>query len=123
MPRRFAFGSWTSSLGLFIMVSYGPGVVAPVAATTLAEVVGNGRALSGQRVTVSGTVADPRLGYAGETTYTLTNGVERLAILGKGNAPTKGVQLQVTGTVGFKEPDEEFTWPPILLDATWQATP
>ncbi len=90
---------------------------------TLADVVANGESLAGRTVTVDGRVADPKLQFAGETTYTLTDGTKRLAVFGKAPAPAKGQHLQVTGTVGFKEGDEEFTWPPILYDATWQTAP
>ena len=92
-------------------------------ATTLSDLVANGAALSGHTVTVVGSVADPKAGYAGETTYTITDGEQRLAIFGKGDTPPVGQRLAVTGTVGFKAPDEEFTWPPVLLHATWQPAP
>ena len=42
-------------------------------------------------------------------------------VLGKGPAPTRDSELTVTGKVGWKEGDEEFTWPPILHGAAWQA--
>src|SRR5689334_23323110 len=108
---------------LALAVVAGLVVASGARAATVADVVANGETLAGRTVTVDGRVADPKLQFAGETTYTLADGTNRLAIFGKAPAPAKGQHLQVTGTVGFKEADEEFTWPPILYDATWQTAP
>jgi len=101
-------------------------LLAPVVAgagETIASVVANGAHLSGQTVTVTGRVADPKATLGNESTFTVTDGDLRLAIFGHGRAPTTGQALVVTGTVGFKPEDEEFTWPPILVNATWTPAP
>lgn len=99
---------------------------APVVAgagETIASVVANGEGLSGRTVSVTGRVADPKATLGSESTFTVTDGDHRLAIFGHGTAPTTGQTLVVTGTVGFKSEDEEFTWPPILVNATWNPAP
>ena len=96
-------------------------LAAPASATTIADVFANAESLDGQQVTVTGRVADPALGFAGESSWTLTDGEHRLVVLGTGPAPTRDSELTVTGKVGWKEGDEEFTWPPILHGAAWQA--
>lgn len=99
------------------------GLATVAGATTIADVAANGESLNGQKVTVTGRVAEPRSGYAGETIYTITDGEHRLTVLGKGDPPAVGTRLSVTGDVAWKEGDEEFTWPPILAGANWEVKP
>ncbi|MFM8410319.1 MAG: hypothetical protein ACKOCT_08575 [Alphaproteobacteria bacterium] len=99
------------------------GLAAVAEATTIADVAANGESLNGQQVTVVGRVAEPRSGYAGETIYTITDGEHRLTVLGKGDPPAVGTQLSVSGKVAWREGDEEFTWPPVLVGATSQVKP
>jgi hypothetical protein len=92
-------------------------------ATTIADIVGAAKTYSGQQVTVVGTVTDPVTAYLGETAYNLAAGDVRITVFGRGAAPAKGDQLQVSGKVGWKEGDEEFTWPPIILESARQLAP
>ena len=95
-------------------------LVVPSSATTIAELVANGATLDGQTVTITGAVAPPVLNTPSETTFNLqdANG-QRVSVFGKGSAPTGGSTVSVTGIVGYKAPDEEFVWPPLLHAATW----
>ena len=96
---------------------------APAAATTVADIVAAPETYRGQHVTVVGTVESPSFAYGNETVYTLSCAERRITVFGYGPAPAVGTQLQVTATVGWKEPDEEFTWPPVLVDSTSQPAP
>jgi hypothetical protein len=95
----------------------------PAAATTIADIVANPEGYSGQQVTVVGTVAAPKAEYAGETVYTLSSGDRRITVFGRGAAPGVGDQVQVGAKVGWREGDEEFTWPPVLFETTRQSAP
>ena len=72
-----------------------------------------------------GTVTAQRLGYAGESVYTLTGDADdqRITVFSRRTPPAEGDRLEVQATVGFKAPDEEFTWPPVLLERGRQAAP
>ena len=96
---------------------------APAAATTVADIVGAPETYRGQHVTVVGTVEAPSFAYGNETVYTLSGADRRITVFGFGPAPTVGTHLQVTATVGWKEGDEEFTWPPVLVNSTSQPAP
>ena len=93
---------------------------ASASAITIAELVANGATLSGQSVTVTGNVTGPALDGVGETTFNLidANG-QRVSIFGKTTHPALGSAVTVSGLVGYKAPDEEFIWPPVVHDATW----
>lgn len=98
--------------------------VCRAAALTIAEVIANGASLQGQIVTVDASVTAQQLDYGGETTFTVTDTTgKRLTVFGKGTAPSANTAVQVTGVVGFKAPDDEFTWPPILHEAHWTTAP
>lgn len=93
-------------------------------AMTIAEVIANGASLQGQTVAVSAAVTDQRFDYAGETTFTVADASgKRLTVFGKGSAPAVNAAVLVTGVVGYKAPDEEFTWPPVLHGAQWSPAP
>jgi len=92
-------------------------------ATTIADIVAAPEGYSGQHVTVVGTVADPRAAYAGDIVYTLTADDRRITVFGRGTLPAGGAHVSVTAKVGWREGDEEFTWPPVLVESAWQATP
>ena len=106
----------TSAIALLLLAGF------PLVAssTTIADVVANGVTFSGQTVSVTGTVTGPLLNGAGETTFNVqdANG-QRLSVFGKGLAPAAGASVSVTGVVGYKAPNEEFVWPPVLHAATW----
>ena len=95
-------------------------IAGSASAITIAELVANGAALSGQSVTVTGNVTGPALDGVGETTFNLidANG-QRVSIFGKTTHPALGTSVTVSGKVGYKAPDEEFVWPPVVHEATW----
>ncbi len=87
-----------------------------VRAASLAAIIDAPASYAGQEVTVVGTVTDQRLGYAGESVYTISGEDRRITVFSRSVPPTTGDRLEVTAQVGWREPDEEFTWPPILLE-------
>jgi hypothetical protein len=104
-----------------VLVLGAPGVA--LAATSIAAIVGAGGSYSGQQVVVTGTVASPAFGYAGEVVYTLTDQDARISVFGYGAPPAVGDRVEVTAKVGWREGDEEFTWPPILLESARHPAP
>ena len=70
-----------------------------------------------RQVTVVGTVVEPVAGSGGESAYNLQDGSRRISVFGKQTPPHLGDRLQVTGTVGYKDPDEEFSFPPVLVES------
>lgn len=92
-------------------------------ATTITDIVGNPEGYVGQEVTVVGTVMDPSAGRGDETVYTLSADDLRITVFGRGSAPGRGDRLEVTAKVGWREGDEEFTWPPILLERARRPAP
>jgi hypothetical protein len=95
-------------------------LAAPAGATTIADLVATPAGYKDQTVTVEGTVASPDVGYAGESAYTLQDGDLRLSIFSRNEPPVAGTRLSVTGRVGYKAPDDEFTWPPVLMESARQ---
>jgi starvation-inducible outer membrane lipoprotein len=98
-------------------------VVTSAGATTIADVVGTPETYSGKHVTVVGTVAAPNGAYKGETVYTLSDGRIRITVFGYGAVPAVGDRVQVDARVGWREGDEEFTWPPVLFETARQPAP
>jgi len=92
-------------------------------ATTIGDVVDAPAQYAGQQVTIVGTVTQETIGYRGESVYTLHDAGKRITVISRANAPAAGDHLQVTATVGFREPDEEFTWPPVLVESGRQLAP
>jgi hypothetical protein len=93
----------------------------PAGAVTIAELVGAGATYKDQTVTVEGTVVSPDVGYKGESAYTLQDGDVRLSVFSRNAPPLAGSRISVTGRVGFKDPDDEFTWPPVVMETARQA--
>jgi hypothetical protein len=89
------------------------------AATPISDVVKHRDTYANQTVTVEGTVTDRSLGYKSDAVYDLRGSDDyNITIVGHGTPPTPGTKLAVTGTVGRKPPDEEFDFPPIILEST-----
>ncbi len=102
---------WTAGLLLLAAPSF--------AATPIGDVVKNRDAYANQTVTVEGTVTDRTIGYKGDAVYDLRGSDDyRITVVGKGAAPSPGTKLSVTGTVGRKPPDEEFDFPPVILESS-----
>lgn len=95
----------------------------PSAATSIAAITDDAASFANQHVTVVGTVTEQRLGYAGESFYTLSGDDRRIGVVSRQPPPAVGDHLQVDATVGYKAPDEEFTWPPVLRETARQPAP
>jgi hypothetical protein len=93
------------------------------AGTSIAAIADHPAAYANQEVTVVGTVTEPSYGYAGESFYTLQGDDRRIGVVSKRPAPAVGDRLEVGARVGYRSPDEEFTWPPILLEGSRRAAP
>jgi len=99
------------------------GLAARAGATTIADIVAAPESYNGQHVTVTGTVADPRAAYVGDTVYNLSADDRRITVFGRGTLPAVGDHVTVDAKVGWREGDEEFTWPPILFETSRQPAP
>jgi hypothetical protein len=75
------------------------------------------------QVTVVGTAEAPSLDYLGESAYQLRDGTRAITVFSHGLAPLSGQRISVTGVVGFRPPDSEFTFPPVLLETARQPVP
>ena len=111
----------TAIAGLLASVLVGTGTVA---ATTIAEIVAQPGAFANAAVTVTGTVTAQRRGpFAGASLFTLEDEGKRVTVLSKQDAPAVGSRVEVHAKVGFSPPDEEFTWPPLLLETAQRSVP
>jgi hypothetical protein len=104
----------------FVMLA---GLVTRTGATTIADIVAAPESYNGQQVTVTGTVADPKAAYGGDTVYNLSADDRRITVFGRGTLPAVGDHVSVDAKVGWREGDEEFTWPPILFESSRQPAP
>jgi hypothetical protein len=93
------------------------------AATSIADIVDHPDDWANAQVTVIGTVVELSLGYKGQSFYTLKGDGRRISIVSPSPAPTVGDRLQVSGKVGRRPPDEEFDFPPVILESGRQAAP
>ncbi len=99
------------------------GVAAYAGATTIADIVAAPESYNGQLVTVTGTVANPSLAYLGDITYNLSADNLRITVFGRGTLPAVGDHVTVDAKVRWRQGDEEFTWPPVLLESSHQPAP
>jgi hypothetical protein len=89
-----------------------------LAATPIGDVVKQRDVYSNQTVTVEGTVTQKSFSYKSDAIYDLRGSDDySITVVGTGTAPTPGTMLSVTGTVGRKPPDEEFDFPPVILES------
>lgn len=84
--------------------------------TSIAAIVESPADYANREVTVVGTVTDQAFGYAGQSTYTIRGNDRRITVVSRRNAPRSGEEVRITGKVGFRPPDEEFTFPPVILE-------
>lgn len=99
-------------------------VVSPAHATTsIADIVDHPDDWANAQVTVVGTVVELSLGYKGQSFYTLTGDGRWISIVSPSPAPVVGDHLQVSGKVGRRPPDEEFDFPPVILESGRQSAP
>jgi hypothetical protein len=83
---------------------------------SIEEVVDAAASYANREVTLVGTVDPGPIAYHGESLYTLREAGRAISVLGQAPAPAAGAKLAVTGQVAVRPPDEEFTFPPILLE-------
>jgi hypothetical protein len=89
------------------------------AATPIGDVVKNRDAYANQTVTIEGTVTEKSFGYNSTVAYDLRGSDDyNITVVGKGSPPPPGTKLSVTGKVGRKPPDEEFDFPPVIVEST-----
>ena len=89
-----------------------------LAATPIGDLVRNPDAYANTTVTVEGRVTSQSVAYLADTAYTIQGSDDyRITVFGRGAAPAPGTLLSVTGKVGRKPPDEEFDFPPIILES------
>jgi hypothetical protein len=100
---------------LFAALLVGASARAAVA-TSIAAIVAAPESYAGHEVTVVGTVTEQTVDHGGESVYTLSGDERRITVVSRSAAPGTGEPLEVRATVGWRAPDEEFTWPPILLE-------
>src|SRR5262245_19551093 len=98
-------------------------VAGSAAATTIGAILDAPASFDGQQVTVTGTVVGPVHAYRCESAIRRQDADRRISVFSTRTAPPLGQRLQVTGKVGYKPPDEEFTWPPLILESGRQALP
>ena len=87
------------------------------AATSIASIVDDPASYANSQVTVVGTVTGLSAGYGGESVYTLEGDMRRITVVSHQPPPAAGARLQVDAKVGYRAPDEEFTWPALLLES------
>ena len=93
------------------------------ATTSIADIVDHPDDWANAQVTVVGTVVELSLGYKGQSFYTLTGDGRRISIVSPSPAPVVGDHLQVSGKVGRRPPDDEFDFPPVILESGRQPAP
>jgi len=93
------------------------------ATTSIADIVDHPDDWANVQVTVLGTVVELSLGYKGQSFYTLKGDGRRISIVSPSAAPAVGDHLQVSGKVGRRPPDDEFDFPPVILESGRQPAP
>jgi len=92
---------------------------ASLAATPIADLIKTPDAYANQTVTIAGRVTTQTFGYGADTTYTIQGGDDyRITVFGRGTPPAAGTAITVTGKVGRRPPDEEFDFPPVILESS-----
>ncbi len=102
---------WTLGFVLVAARSFG--------ATPIGDIVKNRDVYANQTITIEGTVTERSIAYKSDAAYDLRGADDyNITVVGKGTAPAPGTKLSVTGKVGRKPPDEEFDFPPVVLEST-----
>ena len=97
-------------------------ILAPAArGTSIGDITDAPASFADQQVTVVGTVTDLPLGFRGESVYTILDAGRKITVVSKSDPPGAGARIQVTGKVGYRPPDEEFTFPPVIQETAHQA--
>ncbi len=110
-----------AAAALVSLLTLAPGARAD---TSIGTIVDHRDDYANTQVTVIGTVAAPDLGYLGESLYTLVGDDQRrINVVSHSPAPAVGDRLEVTAKVGRRPPDEEFDFPPVLIESARQPAP
>jgi hypothetical protein len=112
-----------ASLVVAISVAALSAVLPAHATTSIADIVDHPDDWANAQVTVVGTVVELSLGYKGQSFYTLKGDGRRISIVSPSAAPAVGDHLQVSGKVGRRPPDDEFDFPPVILESARQPAP
>ena|SRR5436853_4021991 len=96
---------------------------AALATTSIADIIAHPDDWANKQVTVIGTVVDLSLGYQGQSLYTIKGDDRRISIVSPNPVPAVGDRLQVSGQVKRRPPDEEFDFPPVILETGRQTAP
>src|SRR5712691_8099040 len=90
--------------------------------TPIADLIRNPDTYANTVIAIQGTVTSQALGYLADTAYTVQGSDDyRVTVFGRGPTPAPGTSLLVTGKVGRKPPDEEFDFPPVIIESSRQA--
>ncbi len=90
-----------------------------LAITPIGDVVQHRDAYANQTVTIEGTVTTKSLAYKSDAIYDVHGSDDySVTVAGHGAAPAPGTRVSVTGTVGRKPPDEEFDFPPVIIESS-----
>lgn len=99
-------------------------LAAPAHATTsIQDIVDHPDNWANAQVTIVGTVVTLTLGYQGQSFYTLSGEGRRINVVSPSPAPAMGDHLQVSGKVERRPPDDEFDFPPVILESSRAAAP
>ncbi len=93
------------------------------AVTSIQDIVDHPDTWANAQVTIVGTVVTLTLGYQGQSFYTLSGEGRRINVVSPSAAPTVGDHLQVSGKVERRPPDDEFDFPPVVLESGRAAAP
>ena len=90
-----------------------------LAATPIADLIKNPDTYANQSVVIEGKVTTQTIGYGADAMYTIQGSDDyRITVLARGTPPAAGTALSVTGKVGRRPPDEEFDFPPIIIESS-----
>jgi hypothetical protein len=94
-----------------------------LATTSIRDIVEHPDAWANAQVTVVGTVVALSLGYQGQSLYTLSGDGRRISVVSPSPAPAVGDHLQIGGQVNRRPPDDEFDFPPVILESSRKSAP
>jgi hypothetical protein len=89
------------------------------AVTPIGDLIRNPDTYANTTITIEGTVTTQTFSYLADAAYTLQGSDDfRVTVFAHGAAPGAGTHLSVTGKVGRKPPDEEFDFPPVIVESS-----
>lgn len=107
------------ALSLVGLLAAGPAL----ATNSIKDIVDHPDTWANAQVTVVGTVVALTLGYQGQSVYTLSGDGRRISVVSRIPAPPVGDHLQVSGQVNRRPPDDEFDFPPVIVESNRQSAP